>query len=201
MKGASTCENLFIRKEPFEAVILDMIGKRLQVLLDGEGKRLLRELLDEEVAALGLDPGPEMKEIRARIAEIDRKAGLLLDGLSAETKAFIDAKLRDFAVEKDRLKRRIEELASLPHETIDVDAVMREGLAAIQELPLLMESGSLEERKEFVQAFIDGITVMPDERRLDVRMKKLPTRGNPLPGAASVGMVAGAGFEPATFGL
>ncbi len=55
-----------------------------------------------------------MKEIRDRIAEIDRKAGLLLDGLSAETKAFIETKLRDLAVEKDRLQRRIEELASLP---------------------------------------------------------------------------------------
>ncbi len=201
MKGASTCEKFMIRKEPLEALVLDMIRKRLQALLDGEGERLLRELLDEEVAALGLDPGPEMKEIRARITEIDRKAGLLLDGLSAETKAFIDAKLRDLAVERDRLQRRLEELASLPQETIDADAVLREGLAAIHELPLLMESGSLEERKEFVRAFIDGITVMPDERRLDVRMKKLPTRGVPLPGAASVGMVAGAGFEPATFGL
>ena len=45
-----------------------------------------------------------------------------------------------------------------------------------------MESGSLEERKEFIRAFIDGIMVKADESRLVVYMKKLPTTKKPWPG-------------------
>ena len=59
----------------------------------------------------------------------------------------------------------------------------------------LMESGSLEERKEFVRAFIERVTVKPDESRLVVYMKELPTTAKAWPGAVSVGVVAGARFR------
>ena len=65
----------------------------------------------------------------------------------------------------------------------------------------LLASGSLEESKEFVRAFLAGIKVYPDEERLEVHMRKIPASVLPKPGYSSVGMVAGAGFEPATFGL
>ena len=67
----------------------------------------------------------------------------------------------------------------------------------MRDLPRLLESGNLEERKEFIRAFVTGITVRPDEARLDLVVNQLPVlNANP-----SVGLVAGAGFEPATFGL
>jgi hypothetical protein len=47
-------------------------------------------------------------------------------------------------------------------------------MASLHELPRLMENGSLEERKEFVRAFIHSITVRPDEERLDIQMQELP---------------------------
>jgi hypothetical protein len=43
--------------------------------------------------------------------------------------------------------------------------------------------------------FIAGITVHPDEERLDLLMRKLPTTALPQPGDSSVGMAAGAGLE------
>jgi hypothetical protein len=50
----------------------------------------------------------------------------------------------------------------------------------------------LEERKEFVRAFISGVTVRPDEARLDLVVNQLPS----LNGNSSVGLVAGARYEP-----
>jgi hypothetical protein len=74
----------------------------------------------------------------------------------------------------------------------------RTGLAALHDLPRLMETANIEGRKEFVRAFISGITVRPDKGVLDLQMKKLPVLGT---GDFTCEMVAGAGFEPATFGL
>ena len=110
---------------------------------------------------------------------------------------FIDSKLRELAGEKRRLTRRLEELEAAPYEPIDPDAVLREGLTSLQELPRLMESVSLEERKQFVHAFITGVTVQPDHGRLDLQVRTLPI----LNGDSSVGMVAGAHYEPLQMNL
>ena len=49
-----------------------------------------------------------------------------------------------------------------------------DGLAALNDLPRLLETANIEGRKEFVRAFIGGITVRPDTGVLDLQMKKLP---------------------------
>ena len=165
---------------------------------DGQRLSAVRHYIEEEIAGQGADPRREVTQIRTRIVEIDDKAAVLLDGMTPETKDFINTKLRDLSAEKRRLEERIAELEAAPFKPIDADAVLRDGLAGIRDLPRLMESGSLEERKEFIRAFVEGITVHPDALHLEVQMRKIPALG---PGFPSVELVAGAGFEPATFGL
>ncbi len=65
-------------------------------------------------------------------------------------------------------------------------------MVTLGDLPRLRESGSLEERKEFVRAFLAGVTVHPDDERLEVQMRKIPATVLPKPGSSSVGLVAGA---------
>jgi len=172
MKGASTCEKLFLRKEALEAIVIDLVQKRLKALLSGEAQALLRQLIDDENAANADHPRREMSTVRTRLGEIDRKADVLLEGLSPETRGFIDTKLRDLAVEKRALEQRMSELEALPYQSIDVEAILQHGKEALGSLPRLMESGgSLEERKEFVQSLVERIVVKPEEGRLEVYMK------------------------------
>jgi len=193
MKGASCCERFLLRQAPLEDVLLETIRGRLDSLLAGEGEVLLRQLIDEELAAQGADPRREIRQVQERLLEIEQKANVLLEGLSAETKTFIDAKLRDLATEKRGLQSRLETLDAVPYEAIDVDAVLRDGLASLANLPRLMESASIEERKEFVHAFIGGVTVDPENARLDIQVRPLPLRGT---ANSSVGVVAGARYVP-----
>ena len=53
------------------------------------------------------------------------------------------------------------------------------------------ESSSLEERKEFVNAFIAGITIHPDGQRLDLQMRKIPAGILRQPGLSSVRIGSG----------
>ncbi len=195
MKGKSACEKFLLRKGPLEEVILEEIQTRLKALLEGEGERLLRHYIKEEISAQGGDPRRDLARVRARDAEIDQKAGVLLEGLSPETKGFIDSKLRELATEKRRLQRRLEELEAAPHEPIDPDAVLREGLASLRDLPRLLESGNIEERKEFIRAFVAGIKIVPEKLRLDLQIRKIPAT-LPQPGNSTCLMVAGARYEP-----
>ena len=131
-----------------------------------------------------------------RIAEIDQKANVLLEGLSADTKGFVDTKLRDMGTERRKLQARSEALETAPYDPIDAAAVLRSGLASLQDLPRLMDSASLEDRKEFVRAFVGGVSVVPGEARLDVQMRTLPAVGVLRHPNSTCGLVAGARFEP-----
>ena len=116
--------------------------------------------------------------------------------MSADTKGFVDAKLRDMGTERRKLQARSESLETAPYDPIDADAVLRNGLASLHDLPRLMESGSLEDRKEFVRAFVGGVSVVPGEARLDIQMRTLPVVGSLLPANSTCGLVAGARYEP-----
>ncbi|MBZ5640827.1 MAG: hypothetical protein LAO51_18980, partial [Acidobacteriia bacterium] len=93
------------------------------------------------------------------------------------------------------LQDRLQELETAPYEPIDVELV-REGLASLRDLPRLLDSGSLEERKEFVRAFVDGVKVMPEVARLELEMRKFPAVGLPRPANSTCELVAGARFVP-----
>jgi hypothetical protein len=61
------------------------------------------------------------------------------------------------------------------------------------DLPRLLETANIEGRKEFVRAFIGGITVRPDTGVLDLQMRNLPVLGK---GNSTCELVAGARFVP-----
>jgi hypothetical protein len=153
---------------------------------------LLHHYINEEIAAQGANPRREMAKLRARCKEIDEKASVLLEGVSPDTKGFIDAKLRELAREKRRIQSQLHELESTPLKSIDPASVLKHGMEAIRDLPRLLESGKIEERKEFVRSFIEGIVVQPDKLRLDLQIRKIPALE---PGNSTCLMVAGARYE------
>ena len=87
MKGPTCCEKFLLRQAPLEEVLLDTIRGRLDALLTGQGEVLLRQLIDEEIATQGTDPRREMGQVQERLAEIERKANVLLEGLSPPPKS------------------------------------------------------------------------------------------------------------------
>ena len=175
MKGASACAKFLIRKEPLEELLMETIHVCLQSLLAGEGEKLLMSYIEEEFA---------------------EKANVLLENMSADTKGFVDAKLRDMGTERRKLQARSESLETAAYDPIDADALLRNGLASLHDLPRLMESASMEDRKEFVRAFVAGVSVVPGDARFDVQMRTLPTVGSLLPANSTCQMVAGARYTP-----
>ena len=61
--------------------------------------------------------------------------------------------------------------------------------------------GTREERKEFIRLFVEGIELDTEGKKALLRIKKFPAPREFDAGKLSFGLVAGAGFEPATFGL
>jgi hypothetical protein len=75
-----------------------------------------------------------------------------------------------------------------------VDAI----LAGLEDARKLFDLGTMEERKRVIRAFVEKLTVDGVAGTGELRMKRVP---DALSIRDSFKVVAGAGFEPATFGL
>ena len=137
-----------------------------------------------------------------RLEEISAKADAIIDlaASSPENRDLLSDRLRRLRAERQEDESRLRELEAVPVRTMDPDAVVDAILEGLSDARRLFERGTMEERKRVVRAFVDGLTVAGSERSGELRMKKLPTP-ELLGAGSSFNMVAGAGFEPATFGL
>ena len=78
-----------------------------------------------------------------------------------------------------------------------LDGIMAQ-MANFQEV---LAEGTPEEKKELIRLFVEGIELDVEKRVARCRIKKFPAPKDLDAGKLSFGLVAGAGFEPATFGL
>ncbi len=75
-------------------------------------------------------------------------------------------------------------------------------LQLIREFGPVFSEGTIEEQKEFIGCFVEGIEVDPKKRIARVRIRQFPAPATVAgTGKLSFGDIAGAGLEPATFGL
>ena len=71
----------------------------------------------------------------------------------------------------------------------------------MQDFQAVFKEGTPEEKKEFIRLFVEEIKLDAEKRVAVCRIKKFPAPSDLDAGKLSFKMVAGAGFEPATFGL
>jgi hypothetical protein len=74
-------------------------------------------------------------------------------------------------------------------------------LASIHQFDEIFKEGTNREKKEFIRQFVHKIELDPEEKRALIHMRKFPAPKSIDTGNLSIELVAGAGFEPATFGL
>ena len=194
-KGTSVCGKHLYPQEMIEAYVLERIGARLLGFMGKGGRKMLERLVQEEVGPKNGD-GEEIDRTRLALEEIRQKIDTLLDSLTPTNKDLVDDRLRTLKAEKDRLEARLVALG-WPRPRVDVRAIVDAGIARLGRLGELLEHGSPEERKTLVQAFLARIEISPRDGKGAAYFAALPMGV----GTLSFEMVAGAGFEPATFGL
>ncbi len=198
MKGRRVCAPYLLKKDGLEAMVLQGVQKRLTMLLGTpKGQAKLRRLLKKEIGSQGPNPRKEATEVRRRLKEIRAKADVLLESLSPTNRMWVDEKLVALERERRSLEARLEEVLALPHQPLDLNVLMASALDSLRDLAGLAESGSLEERKEFVRGFLSGMKIDPDSDEGTLLWWKLPRAAMAGTPNSSVDMVPGAGFEPA----
>jgi hypothetical protein len=115
------------------------------------------------------------------------------------------AKLNDLSKEKAALEAKLRTAQAAGKKKQDVEVVMAQILAGLDNLEEVLAQGSVAEAKAVLRAYIGRIEVDPFNGKARIGFLRLPIRAflsrQPSPETARVSGLAGAGFEPAAFGL
>ena len=201
-KGKSFCQPIQFLRGALDDFVMDIVGKRIAILLGKNGRDILRKLVEQELGAMGHDPRPEMNRLKARLAGITTKIDSVIDlaASSTDCKDLLSERLGRLRAERQEVEGRLRELEKVPVRTTDPEAVVDDILDGLVEARQLFEHGTMEERKRVVRTFVEGMKVAGSKRSGEIRMKKLPAP-ELLGTGSSVESLAGVGFEPTTFGL
>ena len=204
-KGLGCGKAFYVPKDEIESAVFEEIGHRFKEFADPVK---LNSLINAELNRNSSVEETEIKQILGRMKKLDdemanvRKA--VLGGL--DDIEWANQELR-------RLREASEALVArkvfLEERTASVKVDISTVKFMLSSFSNIIKSGTEDERKELAGLFMKGIELDPDKGEVLMHMYKLPPalkssrkrRPASLETGSSFGMVAGTGFEPATFGL
>ncbi len=167
--------------------------------MDEGGDAILRQVVGKALS-LGDGANDRHLELEKRRDEIDRRIDELIENLTATNREFVDRKLAALKDERAKIADVLVNLETRRNRRCNLGHVVEEALQSIREFEEVFDEGTLEEQKELVALMVERVDVDPVGKIARCRIRKFPA-----PTCVDTGnllrVVAGAGFEPATFGL
>jgi hypothetical protein len=189
-RGLGCGRGVYIPQEDIEGEIVRGVQQICSTLLDSDllTKKVNKELLRLWHSTTGNDPNAPKKiqRIDNRIRNIMRSIEEGLEGTE-----YANSRLRELMSEKTALQ----EVATSNTKPPQID--LKQVQAYQNNLARVLKAGTMKERRELIRRCIEGIDLITEDPKVTIKYK---TPEIPSP-ALSQQLVAGAGFEPATFGL
>ncbi len=176
MGGKAVCKGYLVPAEPLETWIVGEIRKRIF----GNGalfanREELERAIEQALVAGRQAAGSSDKEIReleGKIAANREKVRLLLSKVSPEYMDMINETLGQIKAETAALEEELRALRVAARAegivTRDFKAIARRAAGYVAQLKEVLETGSADERKRFVRAFVHEIVVDGEKRRVKV---------------------------------
>ena len=175
-KGRSICLPILFLQSPMDDFVVDAVGRRITSFLGKNGRATLKRLVVKELGSNGRDPSPEIRRLTTRLKGISTKTDSVIDlaASSPDCKDLLSDRLGRLRRERQEIEARLREIEPAPARITDPEAVVDAILVGLTDARQLFEHGTMEERKQVVRAFVDGLTVVGSKRCGEIRMKKLP---------------------------
>ncbi len=211
-KGQSVCENrLTIRRDALEATVMDGLRYRL---MDPILFKAFAQEFTAEWNRLQAGAGAQLSQMRAEHGRVNRQIERLVDALAEGAPAArVTQKLRELERRRLDLEAELSTVAApAPRLHPNLAEVYRRKVADLQQALADKDAGPA---RELVRGLVEAIVLIPERGRLRVEVRgelaailRLSGSGNAKAPAGGpellveqIKMVAGAGFEPATFRL
>ena len=207
MKGRGFCRPYHLPKNAIEQPVFDSLKKRLMV--DGRIQSIemkVRAVLETRLKQRGpLESAELLRRLEDMEGEVKNWERAISRGLDMETAV---TKLNQLTSLRKYLEAELQQAKKRERIDVDINRAVKEVVGQIERLPEVIAHGSVAEVKSVLRGFIATIEYNPETRKARVGFYPLersePARailGFNAPESARISVVAGAGFEPATFGL
>ena len=210
-RNKGTCDNrLNVRRDTLEEQLLDCLRS---MLMDPDLFREFAEEFYREINRSRMNDAAALEHKRSEVASIDRKIRKLVDAITSGADALsLNRELVSLERRKQDLERELASQAS-PKPLIhpNLAEVYRRKVADLHRA--LYDKDSAPEAFELIRTLVADITLTPDDGQLRIDLRgelaailnlcsesKRPA-SQMRNGPEQIKMVAGAGFEPATFRL
>lgn len=120
------------------------------------------------------DPREEIGRLKARLVELDGQADRLLDLLDDSNGDFVNGKLSKLKREKELVKSQLEDLLKKKVDIVEPDALAEGILGYIETFCGVLETGTPEQRKTFLRAFVSKVELNPDRGDGTVQLWDVP---------------------------
>ena len=198
-------EALQVRKEAIEDAVVEEVGHLFNSWTDT--KRIM-QMMNDELQAMGVRKSAEAAEIKEELAKVDQETENVRKAIKSglEDVGWANAELRRLKTEHNKLLERQGRIPPRPG-PMRVDRSLVEDCR--KAFTKVLASGTPEEKRQYTRLFVKNIEVNPDTGDVLMHLFSRPPGITPKirtpvsleKTGVPIGLVAGAGFEPATFRL
>ena len=154
------------------------------------------ELIAAELRRLAEDADGSVGRLRLVLADLEAKLAkvrshlLDMDPSTAQSLGLYDEAER-LASQRSEVEAELDRLAVSVPDLPPADQIRSAASSLLADLPRLMESGTIDERREFLASFVKEIEADPAGKSVRISLYR----------SLFISIIAGAGFEPTTSGL
>ncbi|MBN1435016.1 recombinase zinc beta ribbon domain-containing protein [Candidatus Fermentibacterales bacterium] len=204
-RGLGCGEGFQVRKEDIERAVVDEVGRMFKSC---SNSKRLRTLISNELRTQANQDRTELNAINDELARMDKETAnirrAVKDGL--DDLEWANSELHRLRAERKQMEARRSRTEKQPEPPAlslkDVENYM-------QSFSEVLANGTKEERREFIRLFVKKVELDPVTGDIMITLLSRPpglrSRDTRTPASretgVQIGLVAGAGFEPATFGL
>ncbi len=196
-KGLSVCTPLRIRKDLIETFVVHSIKEYLNRSDIGEkALQKLEEMLGGDEVRIS-----ERDRIAVTLAENAKKTSNLIS--LVESGAKIDSvihRIKELERERDLLHDHLKIIEKSVPGKSDLKLMAEEVARIVMNFQKEFFNSSIAQQKQLIRRFVAGVNIYrEDKTRAQCYIRKIPLTDQPM--GSSLPFVAGAGLEPAAFGL
>ena len=203
-KGRSVCSSFLIKKNKIESFVINSIKENI---LTSNLESKLRHIVEKQLEARHTGKSLSLDRIEKALATNKIQMDNIIDAISQGVKVdTVLERVKQLEAEHDRLVQEKKKIENASVSKDDVKDLARNITREVGNFEQAFDTASFLEKKNWIRQFVLGIQVEREKNRALCYIMKIPKVNHPvmnsfLPSESSMMVVAGAGLEPATFGL
>jgi len=162
MKGKSVCPRHVVRKEFLEEWVIQKIEEMLKEYFGTlEGLAKVRGMIAEEIKTSSEEIEKESAFLDEETQKIKRTINNLIENISSTNKEFVDQRLVELKRELTALESKKREIEEAKNKQNEVSRMIEQAKELANDFQNAFTSGTVEQKKLFIRAFVKGITLDP----------------------------------------